>query len=115
MREFLRKAGQSILDADERYAKRVERDMGGAHKSPIKTMLGGAPMRDIGYDTKSAKGFKEHAIGSAFVAGVGATNLGYRYGLPAAGVTLAGKALIDLTSAFGGVADQPEPNTLTMG
>ena len=114
MREMLRKAGKRILDADEAYAKRVEKDMGGAHKAPIKTMLGGAPMRSIGYDRSEAKGFKEHAIGSAFVAGVGATNLGYRYGLPAAGVTLAGKAIIDLTSAFGGAADQPEPNTLTL-
>ena len=54
-------------------------------------------------------------IGSVMSGGAAATNLGYRYGLPAAGVTLAGKALIDLTSAFGGAADQPEPNTLTMG
>ena len=115
MREFLRKTGKSILDADERYAKRAARDMGGAHQSPVKVFLGATPAREFGYETSKAQGFKEHMIGSVMSGGAAATNLGYRYGLPAAGVTLAGKALIDLTSAFGGAADQPEPNTLTMG
>ena len=35
-----------------------------------------------------------------------------RYALPAAGVTAAGIALMDVASAFGGSADQPEQNQL---
>ena len=38
---------------------------------------------------------------STNVTGVAATNIGYRYGLPAAGVTLAGKGLYDLSVQLG--------------
>jgi hypothetical protein len=39
-------------------------------------------------------------------------NTASRYALPAAGVTLAGMALIDLAGQFGGGADQPEQGQL---
>ena len=35
-------------------------------------------------------------------------NVASRYALPAGGVTLAGEALYDLATGFGGTADQPE-------
>jgi len=108
----LRKAGKALNDFDKAYASRAAKDMGGAHQSPMRVMLGGSALSDIGYDIKAAKGPREHMIGSAFVAGVGATNVGYRYGLPAAGLTLAGKGLLDLM--YGGQADRPEPRTLPM-
>ena len=41
-----------------------------------------------------------------------ASNIAVRYGLPAAGLTLAGKGLYDLTIAFGGGADYQEQGQL---
>ena len=111
--EQLRKAGDFLNNLDTKYATRVTKDMGGAHKSPLKVMLGGSPMSSIGYD--DAQTAKEHAMGIAFTAGVGATNAGYRYGLPAAGLTLAGKGLYDLTAQFGNAEDQPSPTELDPG
>jgi len=108
----LRKAGKAIQDFDAAYATRAEKDMGGAHKSPLKVMLGGSPLSSIGYD--DAENIKEHLMGAGFTAGVGATNIGYRYGLPAAGLTLAGKGLYDLTAAFGNSADYQEPGQLSL-
>ena len=108
----LRKAGKALQDFDTAYADRAEKDMGGAHKSPLKVMLGGSPLQSIGYD--EAENIKEHAMGIAFTAGVGATNVGYRYGLPAAGLTLAGKGLYDLTASFGTQADYQEPGQLSL-
>ena len=58
MREFLRKAGKSILDADERYAKRAARDMGGAHQSPVKVFLGATPARELVMKPAKRKGLK---------------------------------------------------------
>ena len=37
-----------------------------------------------------------------------------KYVLPAAGVTLAGKGLMDLAASFGGPADQQEPGQIAM-
>ena len=42
-------------------------------------------------------------------AGFVGTNLGYRYGLPAAGVTLAGKGLYDLTTNMGNTTEGELP------
>ena len=50
-------------------------------------------------------------MGNAALVGA---NIASRYALPAGGVTLAGAALMDLTTAFGSMADQPEPMTLGM-
>ena len=43
-----------------------------------------------------------------------ASNVGVRYGLPAAGVTLAGKGLYDMTAMFGNGADYPEEGQLPL-
>ena len=56
-----------------------------------------------------------HRLQNMMNAGMlGAANVGVRYGLPAAGVTLAGKGLYDLTVAFGGGADQQERGQLPL-
>lgn len=112
--EQLRKAGRALQNFDTAYARRAERDFGGAHKAPLKSGLGGAPLNEISYDTKLAEGITEHLIGSAFVGTAMATNIGYRYGLPAAGLTLAGKGLLDLTAQFGNAADYQEPGQLSL-
>ena len=64
--------------------------------------------------TAQADSFVEKMGLHAMDAAVMTANVASRYALPAGGVTLAGKALIDLTAAYGGAADQPEPMTLAM-
>ena len=44
-----------------------------------------------------------------------AVNAVPKYVLPAAGVTLAGKGLMDLATSFGGLADQQQPGQINMG
>ena len=95
---LLRKAGQGIIDFDRRYAERVERDMGGVNKSPIRVMLGGTPLSAESEFTGDTR--LERIIAGGALAGAYATNAAYRYGLPAAGVTLAGKGLYDLTQGM---------------
>ena len=109
----LRKAGKALQNFDEMYAAKVAEDMGGAHKSPAQVNFGGSPLNSIGYD--GAETIKDHLIGGSYAALTAGTNIGYRYGLPAAGLTLAGKGLYDLTAAFGNAADQPAPNELDPG
>ena len=91
----IRKAGQRLLDLDERYASLVEKHMGGVHNHPIRVMLGGTPLKGP-YENDNT-GAAKH-LANAMIGGAVATNVGYRYGLPAAGVTLAGKGLYDLAT-----------------
>ena len=107
-----REALDSLLDIDQRYADRVKRDMGGEEKRPMGVMTGGSSMREIYANPVESDAPVGRALGNAVRDGVAATNLGYRYGLPAAGVTLAGKALYDLT--FGNEADQQEQGQLPL-
>ena len=108
-RETLRKAGQSLMDFDAKYAARAEKDMGGAHNAPLKTALGGTALKDIG--ELEADSWYEAALGYGLMGGAAATNIGYRYGLPAAGLTLAGKGLYDLTNSM----SQQTDSTLSPG
>ena len=90
---------KAIGNFDRRYAGKVLENLGGSGQAPIKEMLTAQPFGDTvartpDRDTMSAIA-EEIMIG-----GVKSLNLGYRYGLPAAGVTLAGKALLDLTGAY---------------
>ena len=91
----LRKAGKAIMDFDTAYAERVERDMGGLNKSPLRVMLGGSPLNSR--VENYGETMMETAINNAAIGATYASNIGYRYGLPAAGITLAGKGLYDLT------------------
>ncbi len=97
-RDILRRAGQSFLDFDERYADRAARDLGGFENSPLKAMFGGVPLK--GPYANDGETWGEKLIGGAAIAAPMAVNVGYRYGLPAAGVTLAGQGLYDLTTAL---------------
>lgn len=122
MREFLRKAGKTLQDFDTAYAKRIEDDV----KANMANMPGprgviegvrgvtsGVPLNKI-YVDHGASNARERAQSIGMNTAVFAANVGSRYLLPAGGVTLAGKALYDLTTAFGGMADQPEPNQLSL-
>ena len=122
MRELLRKAGNKIREFDDAYAARVRQDAG---KMPLTALLGGAPLT-YGVQTSPAKELamefakegkgpaskgmvqRHQAVEAATGAGLIAASAGYRYGLPAAGVTLAGQGLIDIANQIG----QQTPGTL---
>ena len=97
---FLRKAGEGLRDFDQRYADRAAADIVGLDKpgllNGIEARLGGTSLSDVAqgynYDTT-----RERLMGLGISTGEMITNAGYRYGLPAAGLTLAGKGLYDLT------------------
>lgn len=93
----LRKAGTRLNEFDTAYAERAARDMGVIEDHPIRHMLGGSPISSISAEGDS---MVEKLIAQSMVAGSIGTNLGYRYGLPAAGVTLAGKGLFDLSQGL---------------
>ena len=133
LKEGLGQIKQGLINLDTKFAEKAMNDMGGPHKSPMKTLLGGTPSNTLGYD--GAETVKDHVIGQAYKIGTIGTNAGYRYGLPAAGVTLAGKGLFDMsyklgdaaaessgyrasqaieTAQYGSEADEPEENTLTL-
>lgn len=122
MMNALRKAGQRLNEFDVAYAKRASRDMGEVEKHPLRQMLGAAPLSEIG--DVQADSMIERLLGESLAMGTRATNVGYRYGLPAAGVTLAGKGLYDLsqglyaaaaeTPVFGGPEDGAQPGQLPL-
>ena len=114
--EQLRKAGRALDKFDRAYADKADR-----RSMPIEGQLGHAvPISEAANyiqlppnaaaEQPMAATAARH-LGNAALVGA---NVASRYALPAGGVTLAGAALLDLTAAFGGGADRPEPNTLTM-
>ena len=118
----LRKAGKALGDFDAAYAGKIEEGV----LANMATMPGprgvlegfrgltsAAPIRDT-MKWHGAETPQEYIQAGALNAGVAAANIASRYALPAGGVTLAGKALYDLTTQFGGVADQQEPGQLSL-
>ena len=108
----LRKAGQALADMDRAYANKIAGHID-PNKQPILEIGSAVPIRDalVGGEADSQV---EKALLTAMNVGVAGMNVASRYALPAGGITLAGKALIDLTAMFGGPADGQEPNQLSM-
>jgi len=114
----LKALGTRALNFDNAYADRVSADME-RYMPPLaketSQMLGGTKLGDMETSPEARKlGGASLLSEQAAIAAVRATNLGYRYGLPAAGLTLAGKGLADMTNNFGTAADQPEQGTLPL-
>ena len=121
MQELLRKAGQALSGLDTRYAERVRKD---SAKLPLTQMLGGqalgipaaSPAAELAMEFAkegsgpASKGMirRHQAAELAMGAGIVAANAGYRYGLPAAGATVALKGAIDMANVIG----QQTPTTL---
>ena len=114
-REMLRKAGKAFLDFDEKYADMMfnpakqDQFAQGTRALPLREVPGYNQVTDgagniLASDTRSQ--LSDLAYGAA--------NVGVRYGLPAAGVTIAGKGLYDLTAMFGNGADYPEQGSLPL-
>ena len=110
--DILRKAGQAIADFDAAYAERVQKDTPGF--MPLTTLLGGLPVSKVEaspaneaamYIAQSKKGpasmgqvRRHQAVEQLLGYGVMGTNVGYRYGLPAAGVTAAAAGIHGLVN-----------------
>lgn len=112
----LRKAGKYLLDKDQQYAQAVATKLGKHAGGPV-GFVSTVPLRDtLPNPADRADTRAEKVALAAMSAGVGAANVGTRYALPAAGVTLAGKGLYDLTMqlAYGGQADQQERGQLKL-
>ena len=125
----LRKAGNTFLDIDERYANAIYDRTGGdeALENPFTAvgMMGRAvPIKDTEGFIKAniheslgglgPRTLQEHNIGVRNDRLMLGANISSRYLLPAGGVTLAGKGLYDLAVGFGGEADQQEPGQLPL-
>ena len=94
----LRMAGQRINDFDKAYAARARQDMSPVEAYPLRNMLGGSGISEIG--DLQADSAVERVLGEILMAGTKATNIGYRYGLPAAGLTLGAVGLEDIISGL---------------
>ena len=109
MKEALRKAGDFLRKKDNEYSEGIVNMYMGPKENPrsytdnpvlgaasgiAATFAGGTPLKDGGV--------------AAY------TSAAAKYVAPVAGVTLAGKGILDLTAQFGSAADMPEQQTLTL-
>ena len=124
MREQLRKAGKKIAEWDKAYGQKVGDFIAGDPKNWkdrkrdfVRGVVGGVAESQYG-DAKvnfdKPPGFWGKAGAKAFEVGVPTAGLGIRYGIPAAGVALAGKGLMDLTSQLNQMTDQQTGSELPM-
>ena len=111
----VRLAGSKLNEWDTAYANRAYRDMEG-YPEPVRVIsrfTGATPISEGGAHVGA--NWKEALAEEVFTAGIRGTNLGYRYGLPAAGLTLTGQALMELTNQYNTqLAEAPELGQLSM-
>ena len=107
-----------FLDLDEKYAAALrsgQPDMGANREAFEATSIRDLMNNPAEMTNKDGDSFFNYVVNPAMQAAPYASNIAVRYGLPAAGVTLAGKGLYDLTVAFGGGADYQEQGQLPLG
>ena len=105
----LRKAGEGLRKMDDAYSGKIASMYQGANPAvqAAAYMVGGAHPSLRKAEPEGATGIAK----AAMEYGIPAANAVPKYILP---VTGAGLALKGLSDVFGGQADQPEPNTLTI-
>lgn len=118
--EFLSRLLERARGVDDAYTARINKMYEGSNPA-VRTAAviagGGHPsLRKgevehlvYGPETKMQRGAR-----NAMEYALPAANAVPKYVLPAAGVTLAGKGLIDLAASFGGPADQQEPGQILL-
>ena len=133
--DMLRQIIESLQSADDKYSARI-RDM--YKDSPKLTRVlgqgigGGIPSlrkAELGYFTetpmpKDARGMSTGRYGPETATeqikreivqyGLPAVNAVPKYVIPAAGVALAGRGVMDIAAGFGGPADEQEPGQLSI-
>ena len=101
----LRKAGQALRGMDDAYSAKIAQMYEGSNPAvqAAAYMVGGAhpSLRKAEPDYRDGASKLEQAIGNAAVYAVPAMNAVPKYVLPAAGVTLAGKGLLDMAGMIG--------------
>ena len=110
--ECATKQMQNVADADRGMPIRKLTSHIEAHKQPLLELDSAVPIADALHGGQADIQTEKALI--AAMNRVAGMNVASRYALPAGGVTLAGKALMDLTAYFGGPGDQQEPNQLSM-
>ena len=104
----LRKAGMFLGDVDQAYSEAIR-------EVPMFNNIGsGVSVRETFASPNEGVGWQERRGIDAMTGAVLGTNLASKYALPAGGVTLAGKGLMDIAARFGSPADEPEPNQLPL-
>ena len=95
MKNFGRKAMQAFYDFDRGYAERLPEGPTG-----VGDLLGITPIEDFArMENRGTNAQQKMMLGAYKAAGIG-SNLGVRYALPLGGLTLAGKALYDLSQSY---------------
>ncbi len=115
----LRMAGSKLDEFDQRYADAVKRSVYGDDPSGTKGIIGdalGGRWGDVEIDGDILSTMPNYiqAGARAYQYGVPAAGYTARYVAPAAGITLAGKGLMDIAGSFGGQADEPSPGVLPL-
>ena len=109
--------GKALLDADQYMAGRFRGDVkGDSDMAAFRRDAQGMSIRDINKQVAEMgepESQVEKFLKPAMAAMPYATNIGARYALPLGGVTLAGKALVDLTAALS-PADYQEQGQIRM-
>jgi hypothetical protein len=117
MENVLRPTGRALLDADQFAADKFRgRVTGDSNMDAFRRDAQGMSIRDINKmvgQMGEPESQVERFLKPAMVATPYATNIGARYALPLGGVTLAGKALVDLTAALS-PADYQEQGQIRM-
>lgn len=108
-----KQSGRALRNMDDAYSARIGEMYKDANPGvqAAAYMFGGA---HPSLRKAVPEGMEEGLAKTALEYAIPAANAVPKYALPAVGVTLAGKALVDLTNGFGGQADQPEGATLPM-
>ena len=115
------------MDWDEAYGKKVsdfidyrdkEQNRSGwipFIRSTVAGVAGSAPRKvKVEWEEGENPTRRQKAYAKATEIGVIGAGLGIRYGLPAAGVTLAGKGIMDLTAQFNSMGDQQTGSEIGM-
>ena len=117
--EQLRKAGRAIQKFDNDYADAAYRAVAGDPKedNAVRKIIadfstGSLTPPTVKFEEGDTAQMK--MMGRAYQIGSPVAGFTTRYALPAAGLTAAGKALVDLTSYYGSQADYQEPGQLSM-
>jgi len=122
MREQLRKAGRKIAEVDKAYANKVGDFIAGDPRKRkdgwvgvTRAAVGGVASSQPGsvnveFGSEPGKWAKRGAKAAEYA--IPTAGLGIRYGIPAAGVALAGKGLMDLTAQINQMSSQQTGSTL---
>ena len=112
LKSGVRSGVELLQEGDRAYSNMLGSGItGNDNRAEYRRLLEATPLGDIKINRADTPAEKVQAYAAA--TGIAAANAGVRYGLPIGGVTLAGKALIDLTAALS-PADYQEQGQIRM-